>query len=379
VPPRYLENTTHMKLVIAHSQLHTFGGGERSTLELLRRLGRRHEVELWTSGYRPEETYPELAEFPRRDLRSYQWLITARQPDADAVVAQSFGAYLLTLRQPQRTLCYLHTLRSRYLLDRSSDGGSSLGGGRSSLRPDLELRRRLDRAAIERAAKLLTNSAYSAGRILARYGKAAEVVPPGVSEEFFREPLPTSATSAGSYALYVGRLAPEKGIERLLEWSRPVPLELVVAGGGEPGFVAHLRALAGPYTRFTGPVSGTSLTRLYAGCRYLAFLPYEEEFGLTALEAMAGAKPVLASRQGALPELVQDGQTGFLVETAEEFAAAAGRLSSDDSLCQALGEQGQRAARAYSWERFALEIERACGEVVDSAVGHPGRATASRL
>jgi hypothetical protein len=61
-----------MKLVIAHSQLTTYGGGERSTLELLRHLGRRHEVELWTSRYRPEATYPELAEFPRR-TRTVLW------------------------------------------------------------------------------------------------------------------------------------------------------------------------------------------------------------------------------------------------------------------------------------------------------------------
>jgi hypothetical protein len=79
-----------MKLVIAHSQLNTYGGGERSTLELLRHLGRRHEVELWTSRYHPEATFPELAEFPRRALHSYQWLTTG-ESGADAVVAQSFA------------------------------------------------------------------------------------------------------------------------------------------------------------------------------------------------------------------------------------------------------------------------------------------------
>jgi glycosyltransferase involved in cell wall biosynthesis len=361
-----------MKLVIAHSQLNTYGGGERSTLELLRRLGRRHEVELWTSQYHPEATFPELAEFPRRSLRSYQWL-TGIRSDADAIVSQSFGSYLLALWHP-RTICYLHTLRSRYLVETPSSSGSR--NSSNSMRLDLALRRRLDRAAIGRAARLLTNSAYSAGKILERYGKAADVVPPGVSEEYFA--AAPAVTTPGSYALYVGRLAPEKGVQRLLEWSRSVPLELVVAGAGPPGFLAHLRAMAGPHTTFMGPVSGSALIDLYAGCRYLAFLPDAEEFGLVALEAMASAKPVLATRQGALPELVRDGQTGFLVQSAEEYVAAATRLSSDDNLCRALGEQGRRAALSYSWDTFADAIERACREVAESAATRPSRATTSR-
>jgi glycosyltransferase involved in cell wall biosynthesis len=359
-----------MKLVIAHSQLNTFGGGERSTLELLRRLGRRHEVELWTGEYIPKATYPELAEFPRRALHSYQWLTTDKSY-VDAIVAQSFGAYLLALRH-RRTLCYVHTLRSRYLADAPSS--RSIRG--SSLRLDLALRRRLDRAAIERAARLLTNSAYSAGKIVERYGRAAAVVPPGVSEEYFAA-VPSGA-APGSYALYVGRLAPEKGVERLLEWSRDLPIDLLVAGGGPPGFLAHLRAMAGPRTTFTGPMYGSALIELYAGCRYLAFLPKAEEFGLAALEAMASAKPVLATRQGGLAELVRDGQTGFLVESAEEYVAAATRLSSDDTLCQALGERGRSAARSYSWDTFADTIERACLAVAASAERRSNIAPTSR-
>jgi glycosyltransferase involved in cell wall biosynthesis len=245
------------------------------------------------------------------------------------------------------------------------------------MRPDLALRRRLDRSAIGRAAALMTNSAYSAGKIVERYGRSADVVPPGVSEEYFAGVPPRSApgTPPGSYALYVGRLAPEKGIERLLEWSRSVSLELVVTGAGEPGYLAHLRAMAGPRTRFTGPVSGPALVGLYAGCRYLAYLPYAEEFGLAALEAMAAAKPVLASRQGGLPELVRDGQTGFLVESAEEYRAAAIRLGSDDGLCLLLGEEGRRIARSYSWEIFADTIEQACLHIAASENTRTGRWT----
>lgn len=332
-----------MKIIIAHSQLNRFGGGERATLELLRRLGARHEIELWTSRYQPDSTYPELAEFPRRRLQSYEWL-TVRPPSESVVVAGTFGANLLSLRHP-RTICYLHTLRSRFLVQ----------NGRHPL---LVARRALDRASITNAARLLTNSVYSAGQIARRYGKSVGVVPPGVGEVFFAE-----RATVGSYALYVGRLSPEKGVERLLDWSRAAGLELVVVGGGEPGFVAHLRTRAGPRTRFTGPVTGDALCRLYAGCRFLAFLPFEEEFGLAALEAMAGAKPVVAAPTGGLAELVTNGRTGFLVESAAEFTTAASLLAGDEALCLRLGEQGRARARDYTWSRFAGEIEAACCEL----------------
>src|SRR5947209_13737629 len=82
-----------MRIVIAHARLNTFGGGERATLELLRRLSCKHEVVLWAGRYQPKATYPELADYPRRDLSPAEWLLA--MPVADAVVSQTFGSHLL--------------------------------------------------------------------------------------------------------------------------------------------------------------------------------------------------------------------------------------------------------------------------------------------
>ncbi|HEX6122011.1 MAG TPA: glycosyltransferase family 4 protein [Ktedonobacterales bacterium] len=327
-----------MRIVVAHSHLNTLGGGERATLELLKRLSARHEVELWVGGYAPARTFAGFEAFPRRELAAREWL-TAR-PRADVVVAETFGAYLLALRHP-RTVCYLHTLRAVYL-----------AGGR---RPDLLARRALDALALRRAAALLANSDFTAERAQARYGRRVAVVPPGVEEALFALP-----ERVGEYALFVGRLAPEKGIERLLRWSREVPVELVVAGEGAPAYVARLRALAGPRTRFTGPLTGAALLEAYAGARYLAFVPHMEELGLAALEAMAAGKPVLAAPEGGLGALVREGETGFLVRDAAEFARASERLLGDEALCRRLGRAGRERARPYTWQRFAEGIEAAC-------------------
>lgn len=331
-----------MRLVVAHSRLVGLGGGERVTLELLRRLSTRHEVALWTSRFEAAATYPELAAFPRVELRSWEWLVR-RPAAADAVISNSFGASLLALRYPG-TIAYLHTLRSEYL--------------RGRLRPDLVARRLLDRVALSRAAVLVTNSDYAAREAERRYHRPVAVVPPGVDDAWLELPA-----HAGTYALYAGRLAPEKGIERLLAWSTGLPLDVLVVGTGAPEYERRLRAMAGPRVRFAGSLGGQALLNAYAGARFLALLPDAEEFGLAALEAMAAAKPVVAFAGGGLPELVRDERTGMVVRDAEGFADAANRLMASDELVTRLGAAGREAAREYTWDRFARRIEKVCEEV----------------
>jgi glycosyltransferase involved in cell wall biosynthesis len=139
-----------------------------------------------------------------------------------------------------------------------------------------------------------------------------------------------------------------------------VPVELVVVGEGEPSYVARLRTLAGPRARFTGPLTGAALAEVYAGARYLAFVPFAEELGLAALEAMAAGKPVVAAPEGGLGALVREGETGFLARDAVEFARASARLLADDALCLRLGRAGRERARPYTWQRFAKGVEAAC-------------------
>lgn len=327
-----------MRIVIAHSQLSGFGGGERTVLELLRRLSRSHEVELWAGDYHSEATYPELANYPRRDLARREW--RRARPHADAVITHSFGSRLLALHSPH-VVSYLHTLRSLYL--------------RPGLRPSLLLRKRLDLRAVRRSSVVATNSAFTAGETLRIYGRNPEIVPPGVDERLFALP-----EKAGDYALYVGRLSPEKGLERLLSWSKPLPFDLVIVGTGEPSYERHLRRLAGPRVQFRGTLIGDALDEVYIGSRFLAFTPNAEEFGLAALEAMGAAKPVVATPEGGLPELVQDGEAGFLTADAEQFRAATEQLLASDALCRSLGREGRRQARAYSWDRFANRMLQLC-------------------
>ena len=133
-------------------------------------------------------------------------------------------------------------------------------------------------------------------------------------------------------------------------------MRLLVAGDGPlsdrssaPGDLG-----LGERVRFLGFV--TDVRSFMGACDALAF-PTQPElsegFGLAALEAMAAARPVIASRVGSLPEVVSDEITGLLVEPQDvaELAAALVRLAENPTLRQELGEQGLIRAR----EAFSLE------------------------
>jgi glycosyltransferase involved in cell wall biosynthesis len=327
-----------MRIIIAHSHLNTFGGGERAALELIRRLSLRHDVTLWVGNYAPTRTFGEFKDVPRRDISTLGWLTAV--PRADAIVTHTFGANLLALRHPH-TICYLHSMRSIYAR-----------GGR---RPDLALRRAAERRALRQASAVLTNSVYSAKQVQQLYGLRPDVLPLGADEALLALP-----PRLGSYALYVGRLAPEKGLERLLVWSHDLPIDLKIVGSGELGYMSYLRSLAGPRVSFCGALTGPDLAAAYAGCRYFVFLPHAEEFGLAALDAFAASKPVIAAREGGLIDLVRDGENGFLVGTAEEFAQASTRLIADDALCLRMSARAHEDAQTYSWDTYARAIEELC-------------------
>jgi glycosyltransferase involved in cell wall biosynthesis len=147
-------------------------------------------------------------------------------------------------------------------------------------------------------------SAFALGRLRdlgAPLGDRAHVIP-SVQRRFAEH----SAAASGSYALFAGRLSPEKGVADAIAACRAAGRPLVVAGDGPQR--AELDALAaGADVRFTGRVDATELARLRAGAA-VAIVPsrYAEILPLAALEAMAAGLPVVAARAGGLAEMVPD-------------------------------------------------------------------------
>ncbi|HEV3000992.1 MAG TPA: glycosyltransferase family 4 protein [Solirubrobacteraceae bacterium] len=167
----------------------------------------------------------------------------------------------------------------------------------------------------------------------------------------------TAAPAAPFRALFVGRLAPEKGIDVLLDaWRRAgVDGELVVVGPGEP------RAAA-PGVTFTGPLPPAHVRNFIARASVLvmpsvATRAFREPWGLVANEAMHMNVPVIATDAvgAAAGGLVRHERNGLVVPAndAEALAAAIRRAAADDTLRQALGRNAGRDAAAFTPEAWA--------------------------
>lgn len=160
------------------------------------------------------------------------------------------------------------------------------------------------------------------------------------------------------YALVVSRLAPEKGVDVAIDACRLAGIRLVVAGDGPEREALAARAHTGEgaaSVRFAGHVDDGELARLRAGAA-IALVPSRsaETFGLAAAEAMAAGLPVVASRAGALAELVEESAL-VTPGDAQALARAIGRLAGDDGA----GKRARERVRAIcAPERVAGALAR---------------------
>jgi glycosyltransferase involved in cell wall biosynthesis len=332
-----------MRIVLAHSHANTFGGGERAVLELGRALIGRHELRLLLGGFDPRRTYLELTSLPYARVGRADWPI--KHVDADAIIANSFGANLLALRNGPRVAYWVHSTRSIFL---QAD----------ARRVDLLARRAVDFVAVRRAAQLVANSFYAAGRLRQLYRREADaVVYPGVDLTLFQP----GAQGTLPYAISVSRLSVEKGIDRLVELWRDLPdLPLHVVGSATPEVLREWRARAPYGVVFRGHLTATDLAEAYRRATVAVFAPYGEEFGLAPLEAMACGVPVVAWRDGGLQETVVDGESGYLVNDPVTFRHRVRLLLHDEQRRRTFGEAARARAEQFSWRQTAAEMERVC-------------------
>lgn len=173
-----------------------------------------------------------------------------------------------------------------------------------------------------------------------------------------REGAGPSEPASGGYGLYFGRIAEEKGVDTVVKACEKLPDHTVKIMGDdtteeavrlkEYGKEHHLTNL-----EFLGFQSGDALETVIEGARYV-MIPsvWYDNLPNTALEAFRHAKPVIASRIGSLPELVEDGRNGYLFEAgnADQLAERI-RLLDDDGRVREMGAAGLRLLE----ERFSAE------------------------
>jgi D-inositol-3-phosphate glycosyltransferase len=186
--------------------------------------------------------------------------------------------------------------------------------------------------------------------------------------------------------LWVGRIAPIKGLDTLLDAVARLSgsgqdMRLLVVGGDadEPtnGHETSLRRRIerlglGDSVRFVGPQPQSVLPLYYAASDVTVLPSYYESFGMVALEAMACGSPVIASRVGGLVTTVRDGVTGFLVPDGdvEALAERIATLVADPELRWRLGREGVRWAAQHRWPCVAEAVCKEYASLEARATAH---------
>jgi glycogen synthase len=233
-----------------------------------------------------------------------------------------------------------------------------------------------ERAAVERAARVIAVSAGMRADVLAHFPvdpARVVVLHNGIDAEAFRHTARRDALGRHGvrtpYALFVGRISEQKGIFPLLEASADFPpdfqLALCASSPDTPALEARLADAVARHPRvrwINQMLPHEDLVQLYSHAAVFCCPSVYEPFGLINLEAMACETPVVASAVGGIPEVVVDGDTGLLVPPGEPgaLAQAVRQIASDPALGARLARAGRRRVEArFTWDRIAertLEI-----------------------
>lgn len=195
-------------------------------------------------------------------------------------------------------------------------------------------------------SRFVVVSTFSQDRMTQHAGVATERItriPPPIRlpPEAVRDP------AAGQYVAFAGRFVPEKGVEIMMEACRREGLPMAFAGDAP----THPAARPEDRAHFVMTRTPAELAQFYRGARVLAAPSlYYETFNIVAAEAMSHGVPVVASRIGALPETVPDGEGGLLFPPgdAKQLAACLRTVWDDARLCRELG----RSARQHVIDEF---------------------------
>src|SRR5690606_16503543 len=141
----------------------------------------------------------------------------------------------------------------------------------------------------------------------------------------------------GDYLAFLGRISPEKGPDRAIQIARRLGMPLKIAAkidkADQAFWESAIRPLVDthPNVEFIGEVNETQKQEFLANAFALLFpIDWPEPFGLVMIEAMACGTPVVAFRSGSVPEVIEDGVSGLIVDGIDEAIAAVRRLENLD-------------------------------------------------
>lgn len=209
-------------------------------------------------------------------------------------------------------------------------------------------------------------SAASAATFPAR--GAVEPIHHGIDVESF-----PFGDAPGEDLLFLGRFSPEKGAERAIDAAERSGRRLLLAGKIDSADQEHFTTaiqprLDGDRIQYVGEADATAKRELLSTARALLFpIEWDEPFGLVMIEALSCGTPVLGLRRASVPEIVENGVTGFVVDDVEGLSRAIEQVDAiDRRTCR------RRAEERFGYGRMVDDYERAFAGVIEAATARSG-------
>jgi glycosyltransferase involved in cell wall biosynthesis len=366
-----------LKVALIHDYLTQYGGAER-VLEQLKLIYPNAPVFTsfvdfsalpnnfrdWEIHATPANHLPGAVRYHRALLPAYPAIFRGYRGalrEFDVVLADSSAwAHHAAGSASTANVCYCHS-PARFLYgDQNYLGPARVPGPAKAVLPGvLRGLRALDQRAAARVDCYIANSATVAFRIQSAYGRDANVIfPPVEVQRFARD---GAESKLEPWYLVVSRLVPHKRVDLVVEACTRANIPLKVIGDGRS--LDALRWTAGPTVELLGWQPDEVVIDYFRRCQALV-LPAVEDFGMTAVEAQAAGRPVIAFAGGGALETVVEGETGVFfrdqtVESLIESIDSAAAISWNP-------ESAVENASRFSPERFRREI----AEVVEEAAGN---------
>ena len=265
----------------------------------------------------------------------------------DGVISLRFPSY--AIRHPRHSCWLNHRMREYYdLWPHFRSSLSRKGRIKESMRRFVI--HRIDEFCLDHLVKkLYAQSRTIQSRLSAWGGHACEVLyPPAIDRRYRTEEY-------GDYFFTVSRMVPLKRVDLVVRAAAEARTPCRIAGEGPelPNLLSLARETgADKYVKFLGRITDEELVEHYARCRAVVFPAYGEDYGLVTLEAFSSAKPVITCvDSGGPPELITDGENGFVTQPLpENLAEALNKLAGDAGEAVRMGNAANAEAARYSWE-----------------------------
>ena len=249
------------------------------------------------------------------DLSAYDFVISSSSAFAKGVVTKPKTTHICYCHAPMR---FAWDYYDEYRKSRSAFKG--LKGIFTKI--ILHYMRIWDRHCEARVDHFIANSNFTKERIKKFYRRDAEVIyPPCVDAKSHNYQDENTSSDQNNYFLIISQLRYYKRIDVAIEAFNKLELPLVIIGDGDDR--RRLQKMAKPNIKFLGWLEDEAVAGYYSDCKAFIF-PGEEDFGITAIEAMSFGKPVLAFGRGGVTESVIEGVTGDFFDDLEPAVLADG-------------------------------------------------------